>query len=182
MNPDRLTAADAAVLTSTAVLLRAIRNQTGLAYGDDTWSPVSNVTLNIMASRLGAELREARLSSGVQEIGVPAYLGYPIVVVNRGIPAAYRALALRHGLAHLMAGELEAEQGAEIRFMSTSLDPFTISERRADLFALVDLIPDRDLHDDPEWLAGEISSYAPDWSGERLFDRVDLRLALWRTR
>jgi hypothetical protein len=44
----------------------------------------------------------------------------------------------------LVAGELEPEEGTEVRFMSSLLDCVTLEERRADLFALADLIPDRE--------------------------------------
>jgi hypothetical protein len=177
-----LTSADRAVLASTEVLLRAMRSQTGLPYADETWSPVGDLTLAIMANKFGAELIEAPLADGVQELGIPAYMGTPIVVVNHRMPPALRSFALRHGLAHLVAGELEAGQGAEVRFMSQVNDWMSLEERRSDLFALADVIPDREMREDPEWLAGEISLLAPDWPAERLFDRVELRLALWRSR
>lgn len=170
-----------AVLDSTSVLLRAIRNQTNLAYADAVWSPVSPITVGLMAQRFGAEIREIHLSPHAQEMGIPAYFGAaPLILINKDLRPSYRALALRHGLAHLIAGELDAEQGVEIRFMSTTLDWTTQSERRADLFALADLIPDREMRDDPDWLTAEIGAFAADWSSERLFDRASLRLLLWR--
>lgn len=172
--------ADRAAVASTVVLIHAVRSQTGFAYADDTWSPIAELTLGGIAKKFGAELHEAPLPDGIQEVGVPAYFSGPIVVVNHRIPPALRGLALRHGLAHLVAGELEAGIGAEIRFMSSVSDWMALEERRADLFALADLIPDRLLRDDPEWLAAEISLLAPDWPADRLFDRVGLRLALWK--
>jgi Zn-dependent peptidase ImmA (M78 family) len=174
-----LSSADRAVLSSTAALLEAVRRQT-LPYADDTWSPVGDLTLGMIAARLGAELFEAPLAAGVQEMGIPAYMGNPVVIVNHRIPPPARGFALRHGLAHLVAGELEAGQGADVRFMSQVNNWMSLEERRADLFALADLIPDRELRPDPEWLAGEISLLVPDWPAERVFDRVGLRLALIR--
>lgn len=171
---------DGAVLSSTAVILTAVRRQTGLAYADDHWSPVADLTLEMIAHRLGAELGHAHLAAGVQEIGIPGYVGSPLIIVNRGIPAPYRSLALRHGLAHLVAGELEPGQGSDIRFMSNAQDWTSLEERRADLFALADLIPDRGLRKDPDWIARAIVAYAPDWPMARLRDRVDLRLRLAR--
>lgn len=171
---------DLAVLSSTAALIDTMRRHTFLPYADDTWSPVSSPTVGLAAFRFGAALQESALPHGVQELAIPAYIGDPIVVVNQLLPPPMRALALRHGLAHLIAGELAPGVGAEIRFMSSMHDYTTLEERRADLFALADLLPEREMRNDPDWLAAEISLFAPDWPADRLFDRAALRLALRR--
>lgn len=178
-----MTQTDAAVVASTAALIAAVRRHSALAYADDNWSPVGDLTIGMIATTFGAELAQANLPATVQEIGIPSFGTPAIIVVNRAVSPTVRSLALRHGLAHLVAGELEAGEGADIRFMSSILDHMTLEERRADLFALADLIPDREVVGrSAEWLAGEISGYAPAWSADRLFDRTTLRLALWRTR
>ena len=72
--------------------------------------------------------------------------------------------------------------------MSSVLDFMAIEERRADLFALADLVPDRTLaelrgrryrfDELTRWLWCEIKRFAPAWSTVRVADRVGLRLAL----
>jgi Zn-dependent peptidase ImmA (M78 family) len=188
-SPER-SAKDLAVLSSTRATLEATRRQSGLAYADDVWSPIPDITLEIIARNMGAILSEDDLGSSTQELGLPAYFGAPVIVVNRGQPKGLRSLALRHGLAHLVAGELEPEQGAEIRFMSSAFDWMTLEERRADLFALADLVPDRELrrlvgegYSTDElfrWMWCEIKRYTLEaWPTRRVHDRAVLRLALW---
>jgi hypothetical protein len=102
---------------------------------------------------------------------------------------------MRHGLAHLVAGELAEEEGAGLRFMSSILDHMTLEERRADLYALADLLPDRTLagavitEPSPErglrWMEGQVQQFAATWSRERVRDRAQLRWDLfffWRGR
>lgn len=180
-----------AVLDSTRMLIRAVRGQAGLAYADDTWSPLSDITLSLIARRLGTRLTQDDLGDGIQEIGIPGYVGAPVIVVNRAIAPGLRRLALRHGLAHLVAGELEPEQGGDVRFMSSIHDHMTLEERRADLFALADLIPDRQLmelqrsgyerSELERWVTCEILRYASSWPSERMEDRCGLRMALLET-
>jgi Zn-dependent peptidase ImmA (M78 family) len=173
--------ASAEVVTSTLALIHIVHEQTQLAYADTVWSPVPEITLSLMARRLGCALRRDDLDPSIQEFGLPGYLGVPIIVVNRRAKAGVQSLALRHGLAHLVAGELEPEAGCEVRFMSSVLDYTTLEERRADLFALADLIPERALagHRRLEaWLIRQIKRYAPNWPFERIWDRTKLRLLL----
>lgn len=180
-----------AVLNSTRMLLQAVRGQAGLAYADDTCSPISDITLGIVARRMGCALRVDDLGPDFQEFGLPGYLGPPMIVINRRIDPGLRRCALRHGLAHLVAGELEVGQGSEVRFMSSILDYMSLEERRAALFALADLIPDRQLStiasaaysslDIKRWLIQEIRPYARGWPEERLRDRALLREGLYGT-
>lgn len=187
-----VSAEDRAVLVSTRLLLARVREQTGLAYADDTWSPISDITLDILARQMGGMILHDELGANTQEIGVPGYFGPPAIVVNRMIPSGFRRLALRHGLAHLAAGELDAGQESEVRFMSSILDYDTLEERRADLFALADLIPDRQVdefllagghvRDLPGWVARQTRSFAPDWPIRRVRDRARLRAELYGDR
>lgn len=181
---------DQAVIQSTRALLEATRRQSsGLAYAEDDWSPVADITLEMIARRFGAVLRQDDLPASYQELGVPAYFGAPVIVINRNLCTDARRLALRHGLAHLIAGELEAEPAGEVRFMSSALDWMTLCERRADLFAIADLIPDCKIADERAagadeqdllwWLCRRIASFAHSWPLERIQDRARLRLALW---
>lgn len=180
------------LLTSTRQLIERVRQQSGLAYADDTWSPISDITLDLVARRFNGAIVVDELGAHTQEIGIPGYLGPPMIVVNRFIQPGFRRLALRHGLGHLVAGELDAGEGSEVRFMSSILDHSTFEERRADLFALSDLIPDRQidavlLDGRPapavqRWLTEQVRIYAPDWLARRVRDRVRLRMALYEDR
>ena len=180
------------MVVSARLLIARVREQAGLAYADDTWSPISDITLDIIARRLGGVIVQDELGANTQEVGVPGYFGPPTIVVNRRIRSGFRRLALRHGLAHLVAGELDVGQDSEVRFMSSVLDYDTLEERRADLFALADLIPDRQL--DEVLLAGrpvrelsgfvrtQVQLYAAEWPMRRIRDRTRLRLALYADR
>ncbi len=185
-------AEDRQVLVSTRLLLARVRERSGLAYADDTWSPISDITLDILARQMGGMIVQEELGANTQEIGVPGYFGPPAIVVNRRIAAGFRRLALRHGLAHLAAGELDVGQESEVRFMSSILDYGTLEERRADLFALADLVPDRLIDEAllagtplralPIWVASEIRRYAAAWPDPRVRDRARLRVALYADR
>lgn len=178
-----------AVLASTRALIDWTRGQSGHAYADDSWSPISDLDVEVIARYFSCRLVTDELPVGVQEIGIPGYTGDPTIVVSRRLPLPFRRLAVRHGLAHLVAGELEGEHDSGIRFMSSILDASTIEERRADLYALADLVPDRDLAEilklepDPPgalvWLKGQIRRVAPMWPVERLEDRARLRWLLF---
>lgn len=177
------------VLDSTRALVEWTRGQSGLGYADEHFSPISDLDLEGIARRMGCLLRVAPLQDGVQELALPGILGPPTITVNRSLPAPARRLALRHGLAHLIAGELEGEYDSGPRFMSSVHDYMAIEERRADLFALVDLIPDRDLevavraHPSPLsalwWMVGQIQQFTTEWPKDRLEDRARLRWELF---
>lgn len=181
MGPGRLEArrADAAVLSSTRFLLDVVRRQTGVAYAHDDWSPVADLSLGFIARALGTTLEQADLPAGIQELGFPGYAGAPLLQISRSAPRQMQRLALRHGLAHVVAGELEGEQGREIRMMSSLHDWMAMEERRADLFALADLIPNRVLGGlTLGELEREIRQFAPLWPATRIADRGLLRMML----
>lgn len=185
-------AEDLAVVRSTQSLLRAVGWQTGHGYADEVFSPAGDITLQLIARAMGGEIDIQELGPNTQELGVPGYFGPPIIVINRLLPQVQRRLALRHGLAHLIAGELEAGQGNEVRFMSLITDYMTMEERRADLFALADLFPNQAIDvliatgartvTVQAALRRELRIFAPDWPSDRLTDRVRLRLALYEDR
>ena len=188
-----LSANSHAVLASTAQLIERVQLHVLRGYADEDWAPISDEDVRMVASFSGGRVELQELGAHTQEIGIPAYTGgHAVIVVNRLIPRNFRRLAVRHGLAHLLAGELEVGQGMEVRFMSSILDYMTLEERRADVFALADLIPWRTLEalpraPDPHamlrYVTGEIRAFAPDWPLRRVRDRARLRLALfsaWR--
>lgn len=189
MNSKQANADIPAVLASTRALIDWTRGQAGHCYADDHFSPISDLDLEIIARRFSCRLKVDVLPSGVQEVGIPGYMGNPTIVVSRDLPSGHRRLAARHGLAHLVAGELEGEHDSGVRFMSSVLDHMTLEERRADLFGLADLIPDRDLativrvEPSPEgareWMRHRIRELTPGWPEQRLEDRASLRWALF---
>jgi hypothetical protein len=187
MSLSRASGSTAAVIASTRELLAWTRGQSGYAYADPDWAPIADLDLEVIAQRFSCRLATHALPAGVQEIAIPGYTGHPTIVVNRGISAAERRMALRHGLAHLVGGELEGEYDSGVRFMSSIHDWMSMEERRADLYALADLVPDRHLETtlraDPSplsarwWMESQIQQYAPAWPRPRLEDRARLR---WR--
>jgi hypothetical protein len=184
------TAENRIVLRDARVMIERVRTRTSLPYADDMWSPDSDVTLELIAARLGAELLEDELAPATQELGVPGYFGVPVIIINRNIAPGLKRLALRHGLGHLVAGELDPEPDGGVRLMSSIYDWMTVEERRADLFAIADLVPGRmlrelalrglTLDERMHWLWCELKRYAPMWPTARIADRVGLRLALYQ--
>lgn len=178
----------AAVVTSTRMLLRAVRNQSGLFYADEDWSPVSDITVEILARKLGCLVLRRPLAEGIDEIAIPGLGVSPAILVNTRNSPGMKRVALRHGLAHVLAGEVPGFDGIGIHFMSSALDYMSMAERRADLFALADLIPDRDLDvleranyssgEKRRWIRNSITLYAPSWPADRVDDRVELRIGL----
>ena len=55
---------------------------------------------------------------------------------RRSIARERGRAACRHGLAHLLAGDLDVGEGADVRFMSSILEFMSVEERTADCFAL----------------------------------------------
>lgn len=184
----RLRPADREVITSTRWLIHRAVEQCQLPYADSN-AGMSLPTVEIMARRMGAGIRCEELAHGTQEIAFPGYFGPPVIVVNRYGHYGMRSIALRHGLAHLVAGELEMAEGGGLRFMSSILDDSTLEERRADLFALADMVPDWWLDElvasgavrrkVEQELRRHVRALAPEWPASRARDRTRLRLALY---
>ena len=176
-------------MQSTRWLLRDVVERSGLVYADECGG-ISQISVEVIARRLGAGLQSQPLDLATQEIALPAYFGPPVIVVNKFSHPGMRALAIRHGLAHLVAGELEAGEGSDLRFMSNVLDHMTLEERRADLFALADLLPDWQLDALTASGAGpavverelrrHVTALAPEWPLQRIRDRSRLRLTLYQ--
>lgn len=110
---------------------------------------------------------------------------YPILL-NRSAERTDRQFALRHEIAHVLAGDAEG-----VVFLTDAGD-MTLPERVADLFALADLVPGWWIAEvrrgQTPWRAvrGEVTlavaEYAESWTVERLEDRAELRLRLFRER
>lgn len=161
--------------------LIAKAHELGVLYADDDWSPLSDITLALLLERAGIRWRYIPME-GVTEVVWPPLHGIHIMHLRKGQPYAQRRFAARHGLAHVLAGH------ALDNVWSREGGP-SQEERVADLFALADLMPDREL--DPVMTSGmtasfirahmmaQVLEFAPQWDPPKLIDSVNLRWALW---
>ena len=153
-----------------------------MAFADDDWSPLSDITLALLLERAGIRWKYLPLE-GVAEIVWPPICGRHLMFVERHQAPGERRFAIRHGLAHVLAGHVD-----EISFARDGHDWRGFEESVADLFAIADLVPDRMLREAEEaglnpvetgrWVQGEIWRYVPNWPDARIQDRAALRLAL----
>lgn len=150
-------------------------------YADDDWAPLSDITLGLLLRRAGIRWRYAPLA-GLAEVVWPPAFGLHLMLVERAQTAGEKRLAMRHGLAHVLAGHLDDYVRAGDRNWGS------YEETVADLFALVDLIPNRMLAElrsagftkveRRRWAARELRRYAPRWPAVRIADRIRLRLGM----
>ena len=105
------------------------------------------------------------------------------ILIDRTAPRADYAFTLRHELAHVLAGEV-----SHALFLAAA-DTFSYSERRADLFAVADLVPPWTLsppRGGRRWSHVELEvqqafrELTGGWSAERVRDRAALRVQLFR--
>lgn len=180
---------DWAVVMHTRQLIESVRKRTGLIYADELCGSISPISIRVIAKQLGADIIEDDIGEHAQEVGVPGLLGPPVIVVNRYAEPSMRALACRHGLAHLLAGDLDVGDGMEVRFMSSILEWQTFEERSADLFALADVLEAGEVRDlfhqvrqrrlVARAVRARVKAMAPRWPTARVADRARLRLALY---
>jgi hypothetical protein len=95
----------------------------------------------------------------------------------------WRRFALRHGLAHVLAGHV-----ADLTYAHDGHHWENPEEQLADAFAFADLIPDRMLREMQavgfrgrgleRWVAAEIARYAPGWPEGRVADRAETQLGV----
>lgn len=166
---------------------RAVRHLVGEAerlevlYADDDWAPLSDITLGLLLRRAGIRWRYAPLA-GLAEVVWPPAFGLHLMLVEGAQTPGEKRLAMRHGLAHVLAGHLDTYVSAGDRSWGS------YEETVADLFALVDLIPNRAVADlrsagfteaeRMRWVTCELRRYAPRWPAARIADRVRLRLGM----
>jgi hypothetical protein len=140
-----------------------------------------DITLGLLLKRAGIEWRYEELE-GIAEIVWPPICGRHLMQINHQQTAGEKRLAMRHGLSHVLAGDVSDFCSHRDHHWSTH------EESVADLFALADLVPDRELgnlrtagyslDEVRHWIWCEIKRYAPDWPSERVDDRVHLRVLL----
>lgn len=159
-------------------------HQRGILYASHDWSPLSDLTLALLLRRAGISWSYAPLD-GVAEIVWPPVCGVYHLQLEREQTPGERRFATRHGLAHVLAGDVDGVSWAD-----TDHDWPSREETIADLFALADLIPDRMIE---EWrVAGftrpeqhvrlrcEIQRYCPAWPDARIEQRARQRYQLRR--
>lgn len=154
----------------------------GVDYASDTWSPLSDITLGLLLKRAGIRWRYCQLE-GMGEIVWPPVCGIYIMHVEKAQTPGEKRLAIRHGLAHVLAGDVD-----DLAFSHDGHAWQSREETVADLFALIDLVPWRVLSERLAvgytleelrwWLFCELRRYAPSWPVERIRDRVEGRLVL----
>ena len=170
----------AARLRAEVSALIARCHELGVLYAHDDWSPLSDITLGLLLRRAGIQWRYCALEH-VGEIVWPPVCGIHLLQVDRYESRAGRRFALRHGLAHVLAGHV-----ADLTFAHDGHHWESPEERLADAFALADLIPDRMLREVEavgfwgehleRFVTYETRRYVPEWPPERDVDRVLARL------
>lgn len=154
-----------------------------MLYAHDDWSPLSDITLALLLRRASIQWEYVPLH-GLVEIVWPPVCGIHVLYVEREQTPGEKRYAVRHGLGHVLAGHVE-----DVSFAHDRHYPFGHEERVADLFALADVLPDRELEqrrgagyrpwEIEWWVWCEIKRYAPSWPTARLVDRIGLRLAFY---
>jgi hypothetical protein len=181
------TAVDASIIQSTRFLIEQMKRAVGVPYTEAGLAPVNDWWIQHAARHLNTVIEVRSLPKGIYEIATPGYLGNAVIAIRKGLPTNEKRLALRHGLAHLLGGELDECEAGQVRFMSSVLDLMSLEERRADLFALADMIPDHWIAEVPSegradveyWVAERIRVLIPSWPEERVKDRARLRVDLF---
>src|SRR5690606_10874752 len=147
--------------------------------------PMSTSEFAALLRRATCEVYFLEPRPGVRAITIPPIAGRCHIGVKRDLSQDERAFALRHELAHVLAGDADEPVAMVHRGY------LTYAERLADLFALADLVPTsylRSLRSIPlrwneirEDLAQMIrEQWGADWPEARIDDRAALRLRLFR--
>lgn len=155
-----------------------------VAYSDDDWSPLSDITLALLLDRAGIRWKYVPLR-GLVEIIWPPLCGIHVILGHEYLAPGERRFAVRHGLAHVLVGDSH-----ERMYARSEREWDTESEGIADLFAIADLVPDRVIREvlaaglNPveveRWIQGEIWRYVPNWPEARINDRAARRWDLFQ--
>jgi hypothetical protein len=174
---------DREVLEATAELVRCSWELLGEA---EVRPPLRTDQITRLLLRTRTQLHEYPFQSGAVGMAIPWAGGaeHAILIDSAASRADYQ-FTIRHELAHVLAGEVSTAL-----FLSAA-DSMSFSERRADLYAVSDLVP--------AWLVRQLQGgrrpwahlrlevqqafreLTVGWSEERLRDRAGLRVALYRT-
>ncbi|HEX2201863.1 MAG TPA: hypothetical protein VHG91_01125 [Longimicrobium sp.] len=170
------------VLAAAARLVAAARERVA-AYAGPV-APVRTDQVAALMAAAGCHVEVFPFRSATVAMTLPKTAGVYPVLLNRAAERTDRFFALRHELAHVLAGEAErAVFLADEGFMAAP-------ERVADLFALADLVPGWWIADvrrgRTPWakvraeIALAVAEYAAEWPPRRFADRAVLRLRLFR--
>ncbi len=150
------------------------------------YAPLRTDQVSALLRGLGCHVEIFAFLSDTVAMALPRCAEVYPVLVNRNAERTDRLFAFRHEIAHVLAGDVEgAVFLADEGYMA-------LPERIADLFALADLVPGWWIADvrkgQTPWrrvraeITLAVAEYAESWTGERLEDRVELRLKLFRDR
>jgi hypothetical protein len=169
------------VVRQAARLVRAARALEGAYAGP--LAPVRTDQLSRMLERAGCHVEIFPFASTTVAMTLPRCAGVYPIFVNRATERTDRVFALRHELAHVLAGDVD---GAVFLADEGYMAP---AERAADLFALADLVPAWWLRwvedgaapgEAESEVAQAVFEFAEGWPADRAADRASLRLRLFR--
>jgi hypothetical protein len=147
-------------------------------------APARTDQISNLLAAAGCHVEVYAFQSDTVAMTLPRCAGVFPVLVNRGAERTDRFFALRHELAHVLAGDTDgAVFLADEGYMAAP-------ERAADLFALADLVPGWWIAElrrgRAPWravtaeIALAVAEYAERWPEERRDDRARLRLGFFR--
>ena len=172
---------DRAVLEGAAELVR----RTWELVGTPARPPLRTDQITRLLTRTGTRLEEYRFGSSAVGMAIPWAGGTEhAILIDSAASRADYDFTIRHEIAHVLAGEV-----SETLFL-TADDTMSVSERRADLYAVADLVPGWSM----QQMRGRRRPWAHvrlevlqsfreltvGWSEERLRDRANLRVEMWR--
>lgn len=175
-----------AVLDATASLVRRARDVVpGYAAG---FAPVGSWGISALLVHTHTQLVERRFESRVVGMAFPFGPEEYVLAIDSACTRSDELFTIRHEMAHILSGEVA------VAMLLTAEDTFSFSERRADLFAIADLLPTQWV----EWVRrGSGGGARPwrqvvldvvlafrelteGWSEPRMWDRARLRVRLYR--
>jgi hypothetical protein len=174
---------DAEVIASAARLVAAARGAVDDYAG--LGAPSSPDQVRALLAATGCHVEIFTFRSDAVGMTLPLCRGVHPVLVNGSLRSMDRLLVLRHQVAHVLAGETEGS------VCSVDGDYVRPEERLADLFALADSVPGwwiartlrrfggslPALRDETVRCVAELATL---WPAERVRDRAELRLMLFR--
>jgi hypothetical protein len=171
------------VLRATAELVRRSWELLGEA---EARPPLRSDQITRLLVRSNTRLCEYPFTSGATGMAIPWGADEHAILIDSAASRSDYQFTIRHELAHVLAGEVSTA------LFLTASDTMSFSERRADLFAVTDLVPG--------WLIRQLRGtrrpwshvrlevqqafreHTVGWSEERIRDRAKLRVALYRER
>ena len=173
---------DGEVLRSTADLVRQVWTTLGIS---SVRAPLRSDQITRLLVHTRTRLCEYPFTSSAVGMAIPWGPEEHAILIDSAASRADYDFTIRHELAHVLAGEVSTA------LFLTAADTMSFSERRADLFAVTDLVPAwlvRQLHGGRRpWshLRLEVQQAFREltvgWSEERLRDRARLRVELYRS-